>query len=97
MVPNCAPDFLLSFLAHVAGRRDEVMLGDASIPDRWGSATEVWRENLIVPGIGYVLELEKRSIGVYWLPKITSKTDKSRKGPLSCVVSGIRLGWSTEP
>ena len=41
------------------------MLGDASTPDRWGSATEVWRENLIVPGIGYVLELEKRSIGVY--------------------------------
>lgn len=76
----------------VVGKRDDGMLGNASIgvdPGLLGSATESWREKLIVLGVGLVLESVKCAIGLYWLPKITPKTDKSRRNPL---FSGIRLG-----
>lgn len=45
----------------------------ALTPDRWGSATEGWREKSIALGIGLVLDSVKRAIGLYWPPKITFK------------------------
>lgn len=45
----------LSFLASVVGRHDDGMPATHQLeltPDRWGSATEGWREKPIVVGIG---------------------------------------------
>lgn len=63
-------------------RHDDGILGDAFTPDRWGSATGGWRENLVVLGTGVVLDLVRR-------PEIASRLTNGGGVPCLGVVSGI--------